>query len=154
MKSHIAIYKTHADALKAVETLFEQNFPIDQVSLVGNASIEDNHIQVKSLGYIRSTPMLIAIIIGLFVGTLAGMVDIPGLGFLFGSNLLFGTLFGFDLGLIIGVIAIVITSFIVKKRNVVKYKEHLVQKKFFVIVNGSVEDITKAEQILHSKGLD
>jgi hypothetical protein len=158
MKSHVAVFHSQDEAMKAVELLYEAGFPVEKVSVIGNAHVINDHIRVQSRGYIRATPMLIGLLFGVVLGILTEWIKIPGLGFL-DINQEAGTLtavffrifFGFDLGIVIGLISVVITALIVRQKNVVLFKQKIAkeQHKVFVIINGTEEEIEKASEILH-----
>jgi hypothetical protein len=40
----------------------------------------------------------------------------------------------------------------VQNENIVKYKDHLNEGKYLLLVHGSMNDIEKAEHILHTEG--
>jgi hypothetical protein len=154
MKSHVAIYSTREKALEALESLNAMRFPMENVSLIGKEEIINDHIKIKSLEDLEITPMLVCIGSGVFIGILSGrgLIAIPGFSFLPESGVLIASLLGFDIGLIAGIFGTVIATVITKKAKV-KYQERLVGKKFMVVVNGSLEEVEKAEQILHTEGI-
>jgi len=59
---------------------------------------------------------------------------------------------GFNFGLMIGGIITIALSIILKNENRISYKEHMIEKKFLVVVNGSIDEIEAAEHILHTEG--
>lgn len=154
MKSHVAIYSTHEKALEALESLNAMRFPMENVSLVGKAEIINDHIKIKSLEDLEIAPMLVCIGSGVFIGILSGtgLIAIPGFSFLPESGVLIASLLGFDIGLIAGIFGTVIAT-VISKKVTVKYQERLIGKKFMVVVNGSLEEVEKAEQILHTEGI-
>lgn len=155
MKTHVAIYKTHEEAMSAVKALSDKKFPMDHVSMVGKAEIIDDHIQVKSMENIRLIPLLVSLISGVSVGLLVslGLFEIPGMDFMIGASVLVNLFLGLTFGIIAGALATIITAFFIKNDKVLKYKEHLVAKKFLVIVNGSIDEVKLAEHILHTEGI-
>ena len=120
---------------------------MDRVSLSGNSHIIDENIHIKKLGYLRITPMVIGILSGIIIGAVSAIFRIPNFGSE-GPDLLMRLLIGFDFGIIFAVIITFIVSFFVKKRNVVKYRERYIGKRYFVIINGSIEEIDLAQRIL------
>jgi hypothetical protein len=46
----------------------------------------------------------------------------------------------------------ILTTIGFPKDSVVKYEQHIVEGKFLVIINGTLEEIEKAEHILHTEG--
>lgn len=154
MKTHVAIYKTHEEAMSALKALSDKNFPMENVSLFGKAEIIDDHIQVKSIENIKLAPFLISVIAGLSLGLLKGLgiVQIEMLAELQDAGVLVNMFVGLNFGIILGAFATIITAVLVKKDKVLKYKEHYITKKFLVIVNGTIAEIKKAEEILHTEG--
>ncbi len=154
MKSQVAVYDSHEKALQAIKVLSEHNFPMEKVSLMGKAEVIDDHIHVKSLEDVKDAPALLGAGAGTIVGLLTGVgaFAIPGFGFLYGAGAVLGAIGGFDLGIIAGGIGTLLATIGIKKDKVVKVHEHLKAGKFLVMVQGTSEDIKKAEQILHAHG--
>ncbi len=155
MKSHVAIYKTHEQALKAVRALKEKGFPIDNVSLVGRADYMDDNIKVRSIELYKLSPVFLFVSVGIVTALLAGagVINIPGFEHMNRTNQLINGILGFNFGLLIGGMLTITLSIIFKEDKVVSYKEHLVEQKFLVIVNGSIEEVETAEHILHTEGI-
>lgn len=154
MKSKIAIYETHKEAVDAVKMLYDHGFPMKNVSLIGTAEIIDDHIHVRTSDVMQKTPAVIGMGAGTVVGLLSGIgvFAIPGFGFLYGAGALVGAIAGFDLGFVAGGIISILSFLGIKEDEVVKYEEHLKEGKFMVALNGSEEEIEKAEHILHTEG--
>lgn len=154
MKAKIAVYDSHEKAVSALKNLANQNFPMKSVSLIGKSEMIDDHIHLKSLTSAKNAPALIGMSAGTLIGLLSGIgvFTIPGFGFLYGAGALVGAIGGFDLGLITGGLSTIFIHLGIKKDHVVKYEEHLNQGKFIIIINGEVEDVLKAEKILHTEG--
>ncbi len=154
MKSQVAIYETHAKAIEALEILKEANFPMEKTSLVGQAEIIDDHVHVKSTEDIKIKTTALGVAATSTLGLLAGMgiFAIPGLGFIYGAGALVGAIAGAEIGLVGSGLFSVLTSIGLPKESVVKYEQHIVEGKFLVIVNGSLEEIEHAEHILHTEG--
>lgn len=154
MKSKIAIYDTHEKAVEAIKVLNGENFPMSNVSLLGSAEIIEDHIHVKSMEGIKKAPAIIGMGAGTVIGLLSGIgiFTIPGFGFLYGAGALVGAFAGFDLGIVTGGLVSFFSFIGIKEDNVVKCEEHLKQGKFIVVVNGTLEEIEKAEHILHTEG--
>lgn len=154
MKSKIAIYNTHDEAVEAVKVLNGQDFPMDNVSLLGTAEVIEDHIHVRSMDTIKKAPAVIGMGAGTVIGLLSGIgiFTIPGFGFLYGAGALVGAIAGFDLGIVTGGLISFLSYIGIKEDSVVKCEEHLKEGKFMVIVKGSLEEIEKAEHILHTEG--
>lgn len=154
MKSHVAIYKTHDQALKAVRALNASGFPIDNVSLVGKADYMDDNIKVRSIELYKLSPVFIFIGAGIITALLAGagVVHIPGFEYMEGTSQLINGILGFNFGLLIGGMLTITLAIFFKDDKIVSYKEHLLEQRFLVIVNGTIEEIQSAEHILHTEG--
>lgn len=153
MESQIAIYDTHEKAVNAIKQLSHQDFPMENVSLLGKAEVVEDHIHVHSLDTIKKAPAVIGMGAGTVLGLLSGIgvFAIPGFGFLYGAGALVGIIAGLDLGLIAGGVISLLSFMGLKEEEVVKYEEHLKEGKFMVIVKGSKEEIEKAKNILHTQ---
>jgi len=154
MKTHVAIYDSHNEAIEAIKALNDRKFPMELVSLIGTANIVDDHIRVKSRDNVTFMPMLISLGSGVVMGFLAGMgvISFPGITFFHESGVLISTFIGFDFGLIAGAIGTIITTLLMKDKKVVKFNKHMEGNKFLVIVNGTLKEIEEAEKILHTEG--
>lgn len=154
MESQIAIYDTHEKAVNAIKQLSHQDFPMDNVSLLGQAEVIEDHIHIRSLDTVKKAPAVIGMGAGTLIGLLSGVgvFAIPGFGFLYGAGALVGLIAGLDLGLIAGGFISLLTYTGIKEEEVVKCQEHLKEGKFMVIVKGAKEEIEKAKRILHADG--
>ena len=154
MKSKIAVYETHEEAVDAIKVLNDQDFPMSNVSLLGTAEIVEDHIHVRSTDTITKAPAVIGMGAGTVIGLLSGIgiFTIPGFGFLYGAGALIGAIAGFDLGIITGGLISFLSLLGVKDDVVVKCEEHLKEGRFMVVVNGTIEEVEKAEHILHTEG--
>jgi hypothetical protein len=154
MKSKIAVYDSHEKAVDAIKVLSDQDFPMSNVSLLGSAEIIDDHIHVRSSDTLQKAPAIIGMGAGTVIGLLSGIgvFTIPGFGFLYGAGALVGAIAGFDIGIVTGGVISFFSFLGIKEGEVVKYEEHLKEGKFMVIVSGSLEDVERAEHILHTEG--
>ncbi len=152
MNATIGVYDTHEKAIEVVEALKRAGFPVQQLSLIGKAAIIDDLMRSKSNSWIKNVPAIIGAILGPIMGMLTGakLFEIPGLGFLFGVGAGIGAIAGFSFGIAGGGIISLIAIFLIKTRTVLKYREHIEEKGFKVIVHGNQEDISKAKSILES----
>jgi len=154
MKSQVAVYETHKKALDAIKVLNDSGFPMAHVSLLGKADMADEHIQIKSLEAVKDAPAFLGAGAGAVVGLLTGIgvFAIPGFGFLYGAGAVLGALAGFDLGIVSGGVLTLLATLGIKKDNVVKCHEHLNEGKYLVVIKGSLLEVEKAEQLLHTEG--
>lgn len=155
MNSKIAIYESHEKALEAVYDLQKAGFPVNKVSLIGEAQIIDNHIYLKSLDTAKTLPIAVGASLGLVTGLLSGigLFTIPGFGFLYGAGAIIGAIAGFDLGIIGGGLTSVLVHIGIKKEEVIKYEEHIRAGRFVLLVKGSEEEVHLAEKILQKNNI-
>jgi len=146
----VGVYPTHEEAIEAVQELKRAGYPVQQVSLIGNAVVIDDLMHVKYYRRIKNIPAIVGAILGPILGILTGLkiFIIPGLGFLFGIGALLGALAGFSLGIVGGGIITILATLIIKRNNILKYHEHIEEKGFQVIAHGNKEEVNKAKEIL------
>ncbi|REH00798.1 hypothetical protein [Flavobacterium aquicola] len=154
MKSQIAVYDTHDKAVNAIKRLSQENFSMNQVSLLGKAEVVEDHIEIKSLDTINKTPAIVGMSAGTLVGLLSGIgvFAIPGFGFLYGAGALVGIIAGLDIGLVAGGLVSLLSFTGLREEEVIKCQEHVKEGKFVVIVKGALDEIEKAKHILHTEG--
>ncbi|UKN00285.1 hypothetical protein K6119_11120 [Paracrocinitomix mangrovi] len=154
MKAIVATYETDEKAVEAIKKLSHHHFPMNEVSLLGKSEVVKDDIHVKSNDKNANVPALVGAGAGTIVGLLSGIgvFTIPGFGFLYGSGAVIGALAGLDFGIIGGGLGTLLMTIGLKEDEVVKYESHLHDGQFLVIVNGSKEDISLAEDILNSHG--
>lgn len=150
----VAVYASHEQAVEALKKLEAEQFPMNDVSLIGKAELMDEHEERKSMHDGRNLPAYIGIGGGTVLGLLAGLgvFAVPGFGFLYGAGAVVGTIGGFDLGLVSGGIVTLLATAGIHEDEVDHYAEHLNQGNFIVLVNGPEEEAEKAERILHTEG--
>lgn len=151
MKASVAVYNSHDDAVQALNLLTDQNFPLDKVSILGKAEVEDDKIHIRSNTPLIASPLIAGTALGTTFGLLTGIgvLAIPGLGFLFGAGAIVGLFGGFEAGALIGGVGSFLLSIGIKEDYVVKYEEHLKNGKFLIFINGTDAEIEKAKWILH-----
>ena len=154
MRSKVALYETHEKAIEALKSLKKNEFPMSQVSLLGQAEIIEDHLHFKSTENIKNAPLLIGAGAGTLIGLLSGLGTfvIPGFGILYGAGAIVGAAAGFDFGIITGGIATFLATIGIKKDQQLKIDKHINEGKFFIVVNGDKETIKKADEILHKHG--
>jgi hypothetical protein len=155
MKSVVAVYETHQNAVDAVTELKNAGFETTNVSLLAKADMVDNHITVPTGDTPEKAEMSVGVVAGAILGVLTGVgiLAIPGLGFLYGAGALVGAFAGFDLGIVGGGLAAILTSVGMTQVMASRYEKHLNEGKFLVVVQGTDEEMDKAQQILHTSGL-
>ncbi len=154
MKTLIAIYDTHADAVNALSALKENHFSMKDVSLLGKAEVIEDHLHIRSFDKAENTPVLLGTGGGVIAGLLTGIgvFAVPGFGFLYGAGAVIGAIAGFDIGLVAGGIGSLMTTLGLEEKHTKKVKEHLEKGKYSVLVKGSEDDILKAEKVLEEEG--
>ncbi|MEW5674802.1 hypothetical protein ABGT15_00630 [Flavobacterium enshiense] len=140
--------------MDAIKVLNDHDFPMKNVSLIGTAEVIDDHIHVRTSDVVQKAPAVIGMGAGTVIGLLSGIgvFAIPGFGFLYGAGALVGAIAGFDLGIVTGGLISFFSYLGIKEDEVVQYEEHLKEGKFIVVVNGSLEEVERAEHILHTEG--
>ena len=155
MKLKVGVYPSHEKAIQAIQALGKANYPLNKVSIIGKAEIIDDHVHVKSFDTVKNSPLMIGSIVGPLLGLITGLgvFAIPGFGFLYGAGAVIGAIAGFDLGLVGGGIITLLVTLGIKKESTIKYEEHLAAGKSLVIVEGNLQEIERAEKILHTEGI-
>lgn len=153
MKTTVAVYPTHEQALSAISKLGEVNYPLERVSLVGKTEIIEDNIKVKITQPLENLPLIIGAIAGPILGILTGIgvFALPGEAF-YKTGIIIGGLGGLGIGTFIGGIFSLFITFRAKQRKKLAYRKHLIEGKYLVMVDGSMNDIHAAEKILHTEG--
>lgn len=154
MKSQVAIYETHGMAINALERLKDEGFPMEKASLIGQAEIVDDHVHVKSLDDVRVKATALGVVGASTLGLLTGLgiFAVPGLGFLYGAGALVGAIAGAEIGVVGSGLFSILTTIGFHSDHIVKYEQHINEGRFLVVINGTVEEIERAEHILHTEG--
>lgn len=154
MKKSIAVFSSHDEAHEGLEALKEAGISMNKISIIGKADIVDDKIHVKSNKALIAAPTVAGTVIGTTVGLMTGigLFAIPGLGVLFGAGAIIGAFAGFDAGLIAGGLTTILVELGIKEDNI-KYEEHIKEGKFLMFIDGSEDEIEKAERILEGKHL-
>lgn len=155
MTTAVGVYDTHGQAVEAIMQLKKENFPVRQVSVIGQADVANPHSQADDDDFTAQAGkgVGIGILAGSTLGVLTGIgvFAIPGLGFLFGAGALVGALAGLDLGLLGGGIVSAL-SIGLKKEHYERYDQYLKDGKFLLFVHGSPKEIEHAKDILQRHG--
>lgn len=148
MKTSIAVYNSHEDAIHGLKTLEECSFPMKNVSIIGQAEIVDDKVHLKSNNsLISATPLIAGSTVGTVLGLLVGMgtIAIPGLGMLFGAGAVVGAFGGFELGSLAGGVGSILLTLGLKDHDVIKYEQHIKDGKYLLYINGSEMEIETAK---------
>ena len=154
MKKSISIFDSHDQAVKALVELRESGVNMSKVSLVGQAEVVNDNIQVKSNTALVAAPVAAGTVLGTTLGVLTGvgLFAIPGLGILFGAGAVIGALAGFQVGVLTGGFASILVDLGVQDDHV-EYEQHLKEGRFLLFYDGSDEEIDHVERIIEGKHL-
>lgn len=150
MKSSVAIYNSHDDAIHALTLLKDSNFSLNKVSIIGRVEIEDDKIHLKSNTPLIATPLIAGSAVGATLGLLAGigLFMVPGLGFLFGAGAIVGAIGGLDLGIMAGGLGSILVILGIDNESRIKYEEHIKEGNYLLFIDGTAQEIEKAHNIL------
>lgn len=151
----VAAYSKMSEAEDAVSKLIEGGLPADALSIIGKDMQCEKQVHgfVTSCDVAKKTAKGSAWFGGLF-GVLAGaaVMWIPGAGPLVVAGSLASTLLGGAEGAVAGAAAGGVLGWLsalgIEKKHIVKYEDHLKAGRYLLVVNGSVEDLKKADGIL------
>ena len=154
MNSQVAIYDSQEKVISAVKALHHSGFPLKQISLVSKAVIIADDLHISSYDSVKNAPLLVGVGAGAITGLLTGIgvFAIPGFGFLYGAGALIGLIAGFDIGLLGGGITSILIKLGINEDSTLKYEEHLEKGMTMLVIHGSIDEIKKAEKILHTEG--
>jgi hypothetical protein len=151
MRSIVGVYDTHEAAVHAIESLKEEGYPIKQLSLMGNGTLGDHDLhQIDKHEAMANAPLVAGVVAGPILGALAGvgLFAIPGFGVVFGAGAIVGALAGLDAGLIGGGIVTVLTRLGMKAEKAELYEAHLKNGKYLIMMEGTEEEVFKAQATL------
>ncbi len=151
MKATVGVYSNHDKAIRAVKHLINKGIDEKEISLVGKGEIVEDKLHVNSIKGLKKAPVPIGAVAGAVLGVLAGagMLAVPGLGFIFLAGKFVGALGGITMGMAAGGVTSFFMGIGFKKDQVVRYKKHIEAGNFLVIVNGPEDHIELANNLLH-----
>lgn len=154
MKKSVAVFSSHDEAVEGLEALKEAGMNMNHVSIIGKADVVDDKIHVKSNKAAIAAPTVAGTVIGTSIGIMTGigLFAIPGLGVIFGAGAVIGAFAGFDAGLIAGGLTSILVELGIKDEHI-EYEQHIKEGNFLMFIDGSEEEIEKAELILEGKHL-
>jgi uncharacterized membrane protein len=154
MKKSISVFKSHEEAVNALHELKESGVDMNKVSLIGKAEIIDDQIHVKSNKGLIATPVVAGTVLGTTLGVMTGigLFAIPGFGVLFGAGAIVGALAGFEVGIATGGLTTILVELGVKEDHIT-FEEHVKEGSFLLMVDGTEEEISRAEHIIQGKHL-
>jgi hypothetical protein len=152
MKSTVAIYDSHWTSLDAIERLKDNSYPINQLSIMGQAKIVDDPVNNKSKKPLKKVHS--GLILGSTLGVLpgVGIFSVPGFGYVFGAGAIKKELAGYVIGFIGDGIVSIFKKIGINNAKVDKYSKYLKEGNFLVIAQGNDEEVKKAKDILSKSG--
>ena len=166
-KRAIGIFSSRQDAEVAIQELKNSKFPMDKVSVIGR-NIEQQEEKIvtetsdsndKNTDGGAVTGAVAGGVLGGFSGLLAGLVTlaIPGIGpiVLAGAGVatLVSTLAGGAIGAATGSLIAGLMSLEISEEQAKVYSERVSRGEYLVIVDGTEAEISSAEGILRSRGI-
>lgn len=156
MNNLIAVYSSHGEAVDAISSLKKEGISSQKTSIIGKADKAKDAVTLddKQVTKVAGAETGIGAALGTALGVLTGVgiFAVPGLGFLYGAGAIIGGIAGFDLGLVAGGVTSALTVAGIKVAESQKYDHYIKEGNFLVIVQGSGDDVTKAEQTLRLAG--
>ena len=150
LNSTVGIYSSHKKAIAAVRELQDAGFPVEKISLIGSAKIEDDHLHVIDNETVFDRTTATGSVLGTIIGALAGisLISVPGVGLLYAAGALVGAVGGFSLGSLGGGLAGALLTLGIGKDGILTYREHLKSGKYLVVVHGTQEEVDEAHTVL------
>jgi uncharacterized membrane protein len=166
-KRSIGVFPNDSDAQKALIELKTAGFPMDKVSVLGPNASSDEIVTVGSnQGHVENqgdqaarAGTISGGALGGLVGVVAGITafTIPGLGPILAggvaANALATTLVGTAVGATAGGLVGGMSSLAIPAQRIQTYKDQLSRGGYLVMVEGSEDDIGRAEVILSRGGI-
>ena len=155
VSSVVAVYRYHSDAEEAVHRLARAGTPMQKISIIGRNFEMRENVQ----GYYRpSDAALEGAGLGAWFGGLFGLMMGFGL-FVFpiaGTLIVLGPLAGMIAGALSGAgVGALVNGLIalgIPKDQALKYQSRLQAGEFLVTVTGTVEEVTRAREVLQNSG--
>jgi hypothetical protein len=152
----VAAYTKLSDAEDSVTRLIDGGLPADKLSIIGKDMQCDKQVHgfVTSCDVAKKTAKGGAWLGRLF-GVLAGaaVMWFPGAGPLVVAGSLASTLLGGAEGAVAGAATGGVLGWLsalgIEKKHIIKYEDHLKAGRYLLVVQGSVEDLKTADQILN-----
>jgi uncharacterized membrane protein len=155
INSVVAVYSSHTAAEEAVKQLQKSGFDMKKLSILGRDYHTDEHV----VGYYNTgdrmkvwgkTGALWGGLWGFLFG--AGLFWIPGFGPVFVAGPMVSWIVGaLENAILVGGLSAIgagLYSIGIPKDSIIQYETALKTDKFVLIANGSVDDLTKAREIL------
>jgi hypothetical protein len=154
MKSIVAIYDSHWNALDAVKILKNIGYPVSQLSMIGQVTVSKNNMLRKANRPRRNAGIFCGLVLDSALRVLqgAGIFDVPGCGFVFGAGALKKEIAGIVVGFDGDGMESILRKVGIKKETTKEYSKHLADGMFLVIAQGNEIEVEKAKNILYRCG--
>jgi hypothetical protein len=157
--SVVAIYKTHADAERAVKELQRSGYDMKKLSIVGR----DRHTEEHVVGYYDTGDrMKYWGSLGAFWGGLWGMLFgaaffwVPGIGpLVIGGPLVSWIVGALEGAVVVGGLSALgagLYSIGIPKDSILKYEREIASDRYILVAHGTEEEVRRAKGILDSTG--
>jgi len=153
-KSVVAIYDRNSKAISAVKHLVTHGIPAEELSIVGQGQLIEDHIHFIPVKKAKVVTPYIGLGIGAVLGLIVGMgwVEIPGFAKFFDTGAV-AILGGLVMGAVVGGLSSVVFSLIFRHDDLVMMQKHIDNGKYMLVVKGSLEDIEKSKKLLHTENI-
>lgn len=154
-KSVVAVYDKNSKAISAVKHLVSHGIPAEELSVVGEGQLIEDHIHFIPVKKAKTVTPYIGLGIGAVLGFVVGMgwVQIPGFEKLFDAGAGIGLLGGVVFGAVIGGLISIVLSLVIRRDDLVMMQKHIDNGKYMLVVKGSLENITKSKKLLHTENI-
>ena len=145
MKSTVAIYDSHRTAIDAIEVLKNKSYPVNLVSVLGQAKIVDEDIQLESNQLSNNLSVSFGVVLDSTLAALSGarILCIKGLGFVFCAGKITTSITGFYIGFSGLGIAAILSSAGIKNNRADACCKYLNEGKYLVIAQGNKKEIER-----------
>ena len=150
MKATVAIYDSHLTALDAIEVLKNKCYPVDQLSMIGQARSSNNGLEKKFIDPLISASVSVGMVVDSTLAVLSRVriLPVPDLGFIFGAGAVVGNLASTNLDTANTEVDAILKTIGVNKVETVDFSSQLKEGKFLVVAQGDDDEAEKAKNIL------
>ncbi|MGB0403722.1 MAG: hypothetical protein ACPGEG_06445 [Salibacteraceae bacterium] len=154
-KSVVAVYDNHAKAVRAVKHLVKNDIPENELSIVGQGQLIEDHIHFVPVKKAKMVIPYIGLAIGAGLGLLAGygILPLPGFDSIVEAGGFVGMLAGTVFGAVVGALISIVFSLIYRKDDLVVMQKHIDKGKYMLVVKGELADIEKSKKLLHTENI-
>lgn len=153
MQSLIYVSASENDAIKTLEELKNEGYSDEQLDLIDRDNIANNRLYISHETGIETLETAVCILIGITAGIMlaAGAIHVPNVNFQSFESKVTAVCLGIVAGIFSGAFLAGITFQVKASLHNAKYKQLLQNGKFLIFVNGSADEITHAEKIVHNE---